>query len=338
MSTTNSMNHWKAVQTLELNETEFTLRELKQQYRLNALRYHPDKNRAENASTKFQEIQSAYEFLLPFCSESDLDLEDTREEGESQEENKYHVILKYFMGSLQTIYPTKMNEVLQEIVEKMLSVCEKQSLQILEKTDDRKFRMVYTILNKYRHVFLLSPEFYQEMEILREKREKNDSLEIITLYPNIEDLMETMVYKLSKEGDIYYVPVWHQEVVFENRNTGTEFIVKCIPDVSALWQPTEEYIRNDIRVTSGNIDEENHIHIYISCNIAKIWEIAQKKENIQIRFTREKWMSFSPEQLHILAEGEQILRWRKQGISRISSNIYDISQKADLVLHVSLFS
>jgi hypothetical protein len=260
-------------------------------------------------------------------------------EGESPEvNNNYYVILKYFMGSLQTIYPTKMNEVLQEIVEKMLSVCEKQSLQILEKTDDLKFQMVYTILNKYRHVFLLSPEFYQEMETLREKKEQGNSMEIITLHPNIEDLMDTMVYKLSKEGEIYYVPVWHQEVVFENRNNGTEFIVKCIPDVSSLWQPTEEFIRNDIRIISAKIDEENHIHIYISCNITKIWEIVQKKENINIRFSREKWMSFSPEQLHILAEGEQILRWRKQGISRISSNIYDISQKADLVLHVSLFS
>ena len=135
------LDKWKAVQILQLSETGFTLKELKKQYHMNALKYHPDKNLEDpDASKKFQEIKMAYDYLIPYCvldtdmdGELELDGELDSEMGEN--ESKYATILKYFMGTLQTVYHEKINEVLHEIVEKMLSVCEKQSLQILEKID-----------------------------------------------------------------------------------------------------------------------------------------------------------------------------------------------------------
>jgi curved DNA-binding protein CbpA len=72
------LNKWKAIQILQLSESGFTLKELKKQYRINALKYHPDKNLEDPdaASMKFQEIQSAYEYLTPYCiSDSDMDEE-----------------------------------------------------------------------------------------------------------------------------------------------------------------------------------------------------------------------------------------------------------------------
>ena len=47
-------------------------------------------------------------------------------------------------------------------------------------------------------------------------------------------------------------------------------------------------------------------------------------------------ISFPPEKLHIMAEGEQVLRWRKEGISLITLDIQDVSQRSDIILHILL--
>jgi len=328
------LDKWKAVQILQLNETDFTLKELKKQYRMNALKYHPDKNREDpDASQKFQEIKSAYDYLIPYCvSDSELDgeLEMDFDSDSEENESKYTTILKYFMGSLHTVYQEKINEVLHEIVEKMLSVCEKQSLQILEKIDGIKFQAIYSLLMKYRHIFLLTPEFYAEMENIREKKE--GKLEVVKFHPKIDDLFQHMVYKWIHKGEVYYVPLWHQELIYEEQVDGKEFMVKCIPDMSSFPSQSD----SNIKVIESWIDEENDIHVRVQISIIVLLEMSKKKELVSIWFSREKMVSFSPEKIHILGEGEQILRWRKEGISRISSNIYDISNKSDLVVHILL--
>jgi DnaJ family protein B protein 9 len=41
---------------------------MKRQYKLKALRFHPDKNKSPDASAKFQEIHEAYQTLLQHYS------------------------------------------------------------------------------------------------------------------------------------------------------------------------------------------------------------------------------------------------------------------------------
>jgi len=335
------MSFENALNLLELRDRTFTLTELKQQYRMNALRYHPDKNREIDAVARFQEIKTAYDFLLPYAksgedSEDDLQENTTTGPGPS---SSYSVILKYFMGSLQTTYSEKMNDVMKEMVEKMLSVCEKQAIQILEKIEGVKFQTVYTILTKYRHVFLLSSEFYEEMEELREDKRRLGSIEIITLHPKIEDVFAHMVYKLVRNEETYYVPLWHQEMVFEESDlegekTRKEFIVRCTPDFSSLHEKTWDLPVVELRETW--IDDENHVHLQMVFSVQALWECSQRKKEIVVFFSETKSVCFLPENIFILAEGEQVLRWRKEGISRISNNICDVSRKSDLVLHVLL--
>jgi hypothetical protein len=302
-----------------------------------ALMYHPDKNREEGASAHFQEINTAYNDLIPFAtSESSLD------QDQDQESNTYDAILKYFMGSLQTTYSDRRYGMMKEMVEKMLSVCEKQAIQILEKTEGVKFQTVYTILTKYRHVFLLSPEFYVEMEKLREKKTGVGSIEIIEMSPKIEDVFAHMVYKLVRNEETYYVPLWHQEMVFEESELDSlvtvserkEFMVRCTPDFSSLRKKTWDLPIVELRETW--IDDENHVHLQMVFSIQALWECAQQKKEVVVFFSETKRVCFLPENIFILAEGEQVLRWRKQGIPRISNNICDVSQQSDLVLHVLL--
>ena len=325
----------EARKILGITDTVFTLTELKQSHRTYALMYHPDKNREEGAVARFQEIQSAYEGLLPYVtSDSSLD-QDLDEDPEQEQENNtsYSVILKYFMGSLQTTYSERMNDVMKEMVEKMLSVCEKQAIQILEKIEGVKFQTVYTILTKYRHVFLLSPEFYVEMEKLLEKKRRLGSIEIIEMSPKIEDVFAHMVYKLVRNEETYYVPLWHQEMIFEESER-KEFMVRCTPDFSSLREKKWDLPIVALRETW--IDDENHVHVQMVFSILALWECSQCKKEIVVFFSDTKRVCFLSENIYILAEGEQVLRWRKEGISRISNNICDVSQKSDLVLHVLL--
>ena len=61
------MNYCKACKILQIDEKN-TLDEknIKKQYRILALTYHPDKNNSPDASMKFQEIHEAYEYLIKY--------------------------------------------------------------------------------------------------------------------------------------------------------------------------------------------------------------------------------------------------------------------------------
>ena len=67
------MNYEEAIIILELNEisiNEITPELIKKHYKKKALRYHPDKNSAPNATEKFQEIKDAYEFLMDYYGQT----------------------------------------------------------------------------------------------------------------------------------------------------------------------------------------------------------------------------------------------------------------------------
>ena len=56
------MNKEKAIKILKL-EKKYTKEQLKKQYRLLALKIHPDKNTMQDANEKFQELNEAYSYL-----------------------------------------------------------------------------------------------------------------------------------------------------------------------------------------------------------------------------------------------------------------------------------
>ena len=56
------MDFHHACQILNLYPS-FSLKELNHNYRMEALKYHPDKNKDKNSNEKFLEIQEAYQYL-----------------------------------------------------------------------------------------------------------------------------------------------------------------------------------------------------------------------------------------------------------------------------------
>ena len=52
------MNYKKACELLDISD-DVSIQNIKKQFRLKALLYHPDKNSAKDANAKFQEISEA---------------------------------------------------------------------------------------------------------------------------------------------------------------------------------------------------------------------------------------------------------------------------------------
>ena len=235
---------------------------------------------------------------------------------QTDEENEYTNILQSFLKIL-----TK-NEKINEILENILFICEKKSLLMLNTLDKYKFKLIYGILNKYRNVFLLSDDFYKSLENIREihmypykSKTEPDDLETITLKIKIDDLWDNLVYKYVREEEIYFVPIWHKELIYEHNNV--EFTIECIlNETNNIW-----------------IDEDNDIHQEITYSILDIFEKSKNNENIEVYYGKKSF-TFSPEIIQF--KSKQTIGWFKKGIPKIMTDIYNISNKSDVFLHIFL--
>jgi hypothetical protein len=309
------MNYEKACKILHIdNDDEITMDILKKQYRINALRYHPDKNIDEDTTSKFQEIQSAYEYLShKITNDESVDMENEMYEGEEDMQNSYAGILFSFMKNLmQTDMSTSDNKsgIYYIILEKISNTCEKKALELIEKVDKKVLIKLYEIIGKYSDALHFSSHFIEKMnEIITKKIEKD---ECIILNPTIDDLFENNLYKLSVNGMVYIVPLWHNELVYDNM--GNDLYVKCFPMLP----------------DNVSIDDKNNIYISATFDVKEILN----KEVIRVGIGKREF-EISPSDLMI--QPYQTIALKGKGISKINTvDIYDISKKSNILVNISL--
>lgn len=302
------MNYEKACKILEINH--LTIDVLKKQYRFNALRHHPDKNSAPDAASKFQEIQSAYEYLLNYLeyenSEDDNCNDD--EEFSKSDKNSYKNILFSFLNNI--IINETGDSILKLILHRISTSCEKKAIEILEKVDKNITIKIYEVMKRNKEVFHFSTDFYDKLELLFKEKVKDD--EYIILNPDIDDLFENNLYKLKINETTYLVPLWHHELVYDN--SGSDIYVRCQPVLP------EKVI----------IDNKNNIIINVSYSMSRIW--LEKCINIQLG---KKMFTISSDKL-VIRENQRIVL-EKQGISKINiMNTLDVSKKGDIMLDITI--
>ena len=98
------MNKQKAYVCLDLDikNQQITFDDIKRQYRLKALTYHPDKNTSPDATIKFQEIHDAYEYVLKYEGYDDYNSDD----------NNYNEMYKS-SGSYKSIFVLFIKKILE---------------------------------------------------------------------------------------------------------------------------------------------------------------------------------------------------------------------------------
>lgn len=292
------MNHELAVDLLGLESCNFTIDELKKKYRKLALQKHPDKNgNTKESCEEFRLIYDAYDFL-----KKDSDAFDN-ENMDSDTENSnlsYVSLIAKFLSSLQY------NDVFIKVVQDLL--ISRFSWKIVERLDSDMLLNIYNFLSSYRLVFGITDEILANLK----KAIVNKYKHVYVLNPKLSDLLENKVYKLMVDDKLYVVPLWHKEIYFDCSNN-EEIIVICEPELP-------ENIK---------IDEENNILVELTIHMSDLFS------RDRITFAHEG-LSFEIPFNRLFIKREQTYKFFKSGITRITDDIYDVSDKSDIIVCVKI--
>lgn len=292
------MNYDKAVEILELGD-DYTEEELKKQYRLMALQYHPDKDHSVGATEKFQEIKEAYDVLLNGQPDDDnIDID----------KSSYGGVLLIFLKKI--LASEKCNQVISIIIQKLSSMCEDSALETLGKIDRMTLLKTYELLKKYAKVLHFSEYFIERVSDLVIDKTEND--ECIILNPTVDDLFDNNLYKLTLDGKLYIVPLWHHELVYDH--SGNDIYVVCdhkMPD-NVIFGPN------------------NDLFTSITLDLKTIW-----RERTQKIYIGKREFEISADKLKLVPK--QRIMLSECGISRINTrDMYDITNKGDIYIDINI--
>jgi hypothetical protein len=314
------MNYKDAFEILEIDLSNFSYNEItieyvKRQYRKLALKNHPDKNgNSVESNEKFKKINEAYHYLkreLKYLNPQDIENDSTNAEA-GYDSSLYFDILKEFM---KTMFEGTYNDILSKIVSDVMATGKKISVKLFDELDKDTAMNIYTFLSNYRTTLHLSNDILIQIREIVIK--KYDNVQIYKLNPSIDDLLNNNVYKLNANGEIFLVPLWHHESYFDI-SAGGEMIVLCEPELP-----------QDI-----TIDEENNICVEFGLSLEEdLYKFIQHNESIYVTIG-SKIYNIPLSELYM--KREQYYRIKNEGISRAKKDIYDISDKADIIVHICL--
>lgn len=294
------MNRLLACEILELDDV-FDEATLKRQYRRKALQSHPDRNLNDEAATEtFQQINAAYEFLSANVAEASS--------------CSYQDLLFDYLTSL--LKGTHLQDVgtqlFYTIAERLTSKCEEKALSMLERLDRPIFLRVYSLLKKSVDVLSLPDEWTAKLDALYEAKTERD--QVLVLQPRLEDLFEDHVFRVTLEGHTYYIPLWQHELVYDRPSTG-ELTVRCEPTLPA----------------NMTLDEHNNLHVHVQKRISEIWidDFVELELCSNKRVKLERKRLFLREHQRVTLKGDGVARPQDR-------EIYDVSKRADIVVHLRL--
>ena len=297
------MNTEKAINILNLS-LPFSLNELKRNYHKQSLKLHPDKNNSPNATAEFQELKNAYEYLK-------LNIDDFSEIDTN--EFDFFEILNNFTSKLsgKKLDKSLVLNIIENLSEKFSENSKLIYKELFEGIDKQTSLDLFEYLKKYAEVFNISNDTLNKIgDIINEKFE-ND--EIIKLHPTIDNLISDDVYKLDFDNTLYYIPLWHHEIIYD-LSFNNQLIINIIPNL-------EHHI---------SIDDYNNVHIHLTKNIKGLLTSKTIMFNIG-----KKVFNIPCNELYIKKKQKYI--YKKHGISKIDTNdVYDVSKKSDVIVHLTL--
>lgn len=274
----------------------FSQEQLKKQYRIMALKNHPDKHptKVEYYTEKFKEIGQSYDFLNNTPTNSSEIIDDYND---------------LFVNFLSTIFTNNYSDV-QDILQTIINDCQNLSIKLFADMEKEKAIKIFEFINKFQHILYISSSTVEKIKNIINEKMKNDN--IIILNPWLEDLINDNVYVLNFENEKYYVPLWHDEVYYKHK--GNDLVIKCIPDLPE----------------NISLDNDNNIIIEIVYPI----KILFHDEYIDYQLGKECY-SIPIDKLKIKKKQLYVLK-KKGISSINNNNIYDNSNKSDIIFVINL--
>jgi len=235
----------EAYRILELNDSSksYTESEIRKQYKILALQYHPDKNSDPRATERFREITEAMHVLC------DSHMESANE--------SYRDIMRVFMGEI--LQEGSLNTILQNMIHMCQDHVLDQATDLMQRINKDILIQMRKIIELYRPIFHLSDAFIESLdEIIRERMEGDER---IIFHPTLDDLFGDLLYKYTAvSGEVFCIPLWHHSLVYDN--SGADLYIECFPILPEnMW-----------------IDEYNQLHVELTYRLSDIWQ----KEFIEI--------------------------------------------------------
>lgn len=288
------MNKNEAIEILNLNNEKICESNIKKKYRVLALLYHPDKNKNKDANEKFQKINEAYNCLM--------------DENINKEVSYKHLIFDF----LDNHFDIKDNNVKEKIyiyIDKNINSFIQYLL--LKYFNDNNLINIYKLIEKFENnINIFDNKLINNIKNTIINRVSN--IEKIILNPKLSDLLEDNIYKFNYKEDIYYIPLWHDELIYDYNDS--EFIIKIEPDL-----PVNIFL-----------DNNNNLLIYLEYNVKDIWD----KEEI-IFHLESKEFKIIKENLKIKKNQKVILK--NKGISRIDyDNIFNNKNRSDIIIDLTI--
>jgi hypothetical protein len=295
------MNYYNACNILDL-PTIFCEKELKQQYYIKALLYHPDKNNNSNAKHMFQDVSEAYNYLNQYyCNKNNIFTDEMFDDNTN--ENNYFYILENFLNGVlnQTID-------IKKIIILLNKKCSDITLELLKHFSKSTLLKLNKFINEYSDILYIKKDILDKFNEVVKEYIKNDIIEIIN--PTLDNLINNDIYILSYNSEIYYIPMWHHELVYELSNN--LLIVKCEPELP-------EYI---------TLDQYNNLYVNLSTEIKSILN----NDNISINIGEKKCI-IPVNKLYI--KYYQRYCFNKEGVSLINSDdIYNIENRGNIYIDI----
>ena len=327
---------------LELNNNE-----LKKAYHINALIYHPDKNKAVNSTNSFQKIQEAYNYLYKLINHKND--ETYNDEANEANESKYNDLLINFINILIKNYTTnneideldELNEIndIQFNVKKFKNDCIDYSYKLIENILDKLnidlLEEIFNILNNKTLIYhnITNTKAIELIKKILLKKLKDYN--IIIINPNLKNLLNSDVYKLiinqevelegtgeaelegtgeAEETEEIYIPLWHNELNYDNN------IIKIHP-----------IIQDNLE-----IDNENNIIITYNNSFTFIQKLIENYEYPYFEIILEHLNLMIPLKELKIAKNQKYI-FTNIGIPKINlKDIFDNSNKAKIIININL--
>ena len=316
-------NKYNIYNILELNNNE-----LKKAYHINALIYHPDKNKAVNSTNSFQKIQEAYNYLNKLINHKN----DETYNNDEANESKYNDLLINFINILIKNYTTnneidELNEIneindIQFNVKKFKNDCIDYSYKLIENILDKLnidlLEEIFNILNNKNLIYhnITNTKAIELIKKILLKKLKDYNIFIIN--PNLKNLLNSDVYKLiinlQPELEEIYIPLWHNELNYDNN------IIKINP-----------IIQDNLE-----IDNENNIIITYNNSFTVIQKLIENYEYPYFEIILEHLNLMIPLKDLKIAKNQKYI-FTNSGIPKINlKDIFDNSNKGKIIININL--